>query len=91
MAYPRVKAEQATTYSHSWLTSRRKVNTFPTLPESLTLALSTRSPLLSSKRSTTEPSPPSPLLAAALPWFPCTDSFALRDQTLHVWEHARPW
>lgn len=50
----RVKAEQATTYLCSWLRPLSKVNTFHTLPESLTLALSTSGPLLSSKPSAAE-------------------------------------
>lgn len=54
VAYTHVKAEQATTSLRSWLTSLSEVNTFPALPESLTLALSTSSPLLSSKPSTAE-------------------------------------
>lgn len=49
IAHMHEKAEQASTYLHSWLTSLRKVNTFPTLPDSLPLALSTSSRLHSSK------------------------------------------
>lgn len=86
-AHMHEKAEQSSTYWYSWLMSLKKVNTFPTLPESLTLALSTSSPLLSFQTPEAQWSAPSSLLAAAQPWFPYTGSSAIHAP-VYVWAHV---